>query len=101
VSESGPVRLALCNRCGLASFPRRLTCHRCGGSAFKSASATEGVVEESTTVRRRVGSEGAPAVLATVRLTAGPRVIAGMGRALPPGTRVVVSQQGGAIRADA
>lgn len=101
MSESGPVRLARCDRCGAGFFPRRLICHRCGGSAFRDASAGDGVVEESTTVRRRVGTEGPPAVLATVRLTAGPHVIASIPRALPPGTRVMVSQQEGAIRAEA
>lgn len=56
--------VAVCARCGLAAWPRPALCRRCGSQRFGSVVAPDGVLEEV--------SEG----LGTVRLAAGPVVIA-------------------------
>lgn len=67
-----------CTACGHADFPFRLLCVRCGKRVFQEVDASEGHVEETTVVRHRAGGgEGGEGQrLATVRTTAGPRVIA-------------------------
>jgi uncharacterized OB-fold protein len=66
-----------CAVCGTAAFPRRLACPQCGCRDAREVDASEGVVEETTTVRHRAGEDGGAVMrLGTVRTQAGPRVIA-------------------------
>jgi hypothetical protein len=60
-----------------------------------------GVVEEVTTVRRRVGDHAGAeaAVLSTVALPDGQRLVAGLDQALERGTPVLLCQHDGAVRA--
>lgn len=61
-----------CRACGEALFPARYRCPRCGAADWMEEAAPEGVVEESTVVRHRVGALGAGDVhLASVRIGAG------------------------------
>jgi uncharacterized OB-fold protein len=94
-------RIAICERCGAAAHPGPLLCPRCGGRAFAEQIAAKGVLEEVTTVRHRVGSEGAPTVLGTVLLPLGVRIIVAVDSVTAPGTTVTLEQRGGAIRARA
>lgn len=63
-----------CAGCSAAWFPERLRCPRCGGAAFEPIPAGEGVVEQETALHRTPGAEGAR--LGSIRLAAGPIVIA-------------------------
>ena len=101
MTNAGGARIAICERCGAAAYPTPLLCPRCGGRAFGEQITGSGVLEEVTTVRHRVGSEGTPTVLGTVRLPAGGRIIVAVDSIAPPGTTVTLEQQGGAIRARA
>jgi uncharacterized OB-fold protein len=97
---SAGVSLGLCTRCGASYFPRRLMCARCGSIAWEHAVAREGVVEEVTTVHRRIGgSLPEPVVLATVRLAGGQRIVARLNGSLARETPVLLHEQGGAVRA--
>jgi uncharacterized OB-fold protein len=94
------IELAACAACGAAYFPARLLCPRCGGARWSSLVVREGVVEETTCVRHAVGTaEEGPRILATVRLPAGQRVVAGLERELPPGSPVELCEAGGAVLA--
>jgi uncharacterized OB-fold protein len=96
------IELAACTGCGAAFFPARLICPRCGGSGWSAQVVREGVVEETTCVRHAIGTpDGEPRVLATVRLPAGQRVVAGLDHQLPRGSRVELSELDGAILASA
>lgn len=58
------------------------------------------MVEETTSVRHAVGTaEERPRVLATVRLPAGQRVVAGLEHELPRGTPVELHEADGAVLA--
>jgi uncharacterized protein len=79
-----------CSACGHVDFPRRLLCPRCGTGMFRAVDASEGHVEETTVVRHRAGGgeAGEGQRLATVRTTAGPRVIARLDEDAARGDRV-------------
>jgi len=83
--------ISRCRRCGTALFPCRLRCPYCGGRSFKRVDAGEGLVEQETTVRHmpRVGGEAVR--LGSVRLVAGPVVIARLDDGALVGTRVCLS----------
>ncbi|HEX4032843.1 MAG TPA: zinc ribbon domain-containing protein [Solirubrobacteraceae bacterium] len=69
-----------CTGCGHVRWPPRPVCPRCGATGFDARPARHGVVEEST----RVGDVG----LASVRLDAGPVVIARLVYDAPSGAPV-------------
>ena len=82
------LQIERCDSCGSAWFPARLRCPRCGGSAFTPTSAGAGIVEEIS------------ASIASVRLDAGPVVIARVESRAGTGARVVLDRDaGGQIRA--
>lgn len=64
-----------CEACGVGLFPSRLRCPRCGEVPAEGVPAGPGRVEEETRVRRR-RDETTPVRLGSVRLDAGPIVIA-------------------------
>ena len=70
---SSGLAVSVCRTCGKAAFPPRVLCPACGGASWRREWAEEGVVEEMTAVG---GAEGAPVRFATVRLDAGPVVVA-------------------------
>jgi uncharacterized OB-fold protein len=88
------VFVAVCRACGHALFPSRLLCPRCGGDAWDSVAATDGVVMEATSMQHRVA---APVHLASVRTDLGVVVLARMERAVAIGDRVALRQQDGAV----
>jgi uncharacterized OB-fold protein len=93
------VVVSACGVCGWRGFPLRIWCPRCGNGALAEVAVERGVVEESTTLRRSVGSaaDAAP-VLGTIALEGGGRVIAVLDAAAP-GSTVRVESDGGRIRA--
>lgn len=64
-----------CAACGMVVFPDRLRCPACGGVCQERVPAGSGRVAEETTLRRSCGPLG-PVRLGSVRLEAGPVVIA-------------------------
>jgi uncharacterized protein len=78
-----------CVACAQVDFPRRLLCPSCGSDEFLEVDATQGSVEDVTTLHHRAGKAGGEvAYIATVLTQAGPRVIARLERLLEPGTVV-------------
>ena len=87
------LQITRCNKCGTTWFPERLRCSICGSVDFKRIPAGEGEVEQKTTVRAGVR-------LASVRLDAGPIVIARLNETTKTGARVRLEQDAtAAIRA--
>jgi uncharacterized OB-fold protein len=86
------LKVFACTTCGHVEFPRRLLCPRCGTAMFHEIDGSEGHVEETTVLRHRAGGGEAPGDqrLATVRTTAGPRVIARLDADAARGDRVVL-----------
>ena len=80
------LQIQRCESCGTNAFPDRLWCPGCGAGKFQHAPAGSGHVEEETTLRRPPTVE--PVVLGTVRLEAGPLVIARLATGAQAGTRV-------------
>jgi uncharacterized OB-fold protein len=70
------LQIQRCRRCGTAWFPDRLRCPQCGGREWHRVPAGEGIVEEETSVRRPPAPDGGLVRLGSVRLDAGPVVIA-------------------------
>jgi uncharacterized OB-fold protein len=75
-----------CERCGTSAFPDRLWCPGCGAGELGHGPAGPGRVEEETTLRRPPIDE--PVRLGTVRLRAGPLIIARLATDTGAGTRV-------------
>ena len=85
----GAISLSVCRTCGRRLFPLRLLCPACGGASWSREPAGPGTVEEVTTVRHAVGADGDVSVsLASVRLDAGPVVVAGVDADVLRGDRV-------------
>ena len=88
----------VCGSCGLAVYPERLLCSRCGNSTWERKTATRGVVEDATVVQRSIGaSQPTDVRLGTVRLSAGPLVIARLVGDAIPGRRVTMRLHSGAL----
>ena len=89
--------VSVCRTCGHTVFPPRLLCPACGGASWRREPAGPGTVEEVTTIRRAVGAGGDVSVpLASVRLDAGPVVVAGLDAEARPGDRVELLVSDGA-----
>ncbi len=99
MSGGAGVELWVCQSCHTGYFPRRLICHRCGAASWRAERVLHGTVEETTTVRRRVGVDAEPAVLGTIRLDGGQHVVASLGHTVAPGSRVELTQSGGSMSA--
>ena len=91
---STPLRIPICDRCALALWPPRTLCPRCGGGAWHEGDGSRGRAEQTTDLT----GAGAPR-LATVRLDAGPVVIA-RAPGVAAGDRVTLSLDAGALQAD-
>jgi uncharacterized OB-fold protein len=73
-----------CQGCGTSVFPDRLWCPSCGADELRHVAAGPGRVEEETVLRRTAD----PIRLGTVRLDAGPILIARLSRHARTGTEV-------------
>jgi uncharacterized OB-fold protein len=82
------LEIQLCETCGIALFPDRLRCPRCGEQPAKRVPAGSGRVEQQTEVRRPQDQSVGPIRLGSVRLGAGPVVIARLAAHIGPGTVV-------------
>jgi uncharacterized protein len=74
------IAVTVCAECGHAVFPPRALCPRCGAASWQTVEARDGVVEELT--------ERDGVTIASVRLDAGPVIVARGRRPLEPGARV-------------
>ncbi|WP_051975362.1 Zn-ribbon domain-containing OB-fold protein [Cupriavidus necator] len=75
-----------CGQCDTVVFPARYFCPHCGVADWEAQVVEAGTIEETTAVRHRVGAQHGEAVhLATVRTTAGPRVIARLDKPMHAG----------------
>jgi uncharacterized OB-fold protein len=77
-----------CRRCGTVAFPDRLWCPGCGAGELSHEPAGPGSVEQETTLRRLPAPEHEPVRIGTVRLRAGPLIIARLAQAVQAGTEV-------------
>jgi len=77
----------ICLTCGEAAFPRRALCPICGGNTWTTRDATHGIIEQVTVVQG-VG-------IASVRLHAGPVVIARVPPETAVGAELSLSRDGG------
>ncbi len=78
------LQIQRCEACGTNAFPDRLWCPGCGAGTLQHVPAGPGRVEEETTLRRATE----PTNLGTIRLEAGPLVIARLATGAHTGTRV-------------
>jgi len=89
-----------CLRCSAAWFPDRLRCPGCGARKWQRVPAGEGTVEQDTWVHRPPAPDGAPVRLGSIRLDAGPIVIARLQEDVGTGRRVRLdSGADGVVRA--
>jgi uncharacterized OB-fold protein len=66
------LQIQRCEACGTHAFPDRLWCPGCGPGTLKHVPAGQGRVEEQTTLHRAAE----PTTIGTVRLEAGPVIVA-------------------------
>jgi uncharacterized OB-fold protein len=90
------LQIQRCESCGAHLFPERLRCSNCGGTELRHVPAGPGHLEEETTLRRPQ-----PGVrLGSIRLAAGPVVIARLADGAGAGMEVRLDQiPDGAIHA--
>ena len=90
----------VCRTCGFAVFPPRLLCPKCGGASWERRLATDGVLEDATTLWRAPGGvPGGPIRLGTVRLDAGPALVVRLHSDAAPRVRVALETVAGAPHA--
>jgi uncharacterized protein len=90
-----------CSACGHAVFPARLLCPRCGGSEWRRSDVAEGVVEDSTVLRRAPGAPALdPVSLGSVRVAGGVVVIARIETGVENGAAVQLQYRDGIPVAD-
>ena len=82
------LQIQRCSNCASNWFPERLRCPSCGG-ALRWVASGDGTVEERTTLHRQTG-----ATLASVRLDAGPVVIARLTDEAQHRVRLIVDDNG-------
>ncbi len=84
------LQIQSCERCGTNAFPDRLWCPGCGAAELRHAPAGPGNVEQETGLRRPPpkAPQDEPVRLGTVRLQAGPLVIARLSRDARAGAHV-------------
>jgi len=80
------LQIQRCEVCGTNAFPDRLWCPGCGVGTMQHVPAGAGHVEEETTLRRAPTAD--LVTLGTVRLEAGPVIIARLPTGAKTGTRV-------------
>ena len=70
------VLVGRCERCGTTTFPKPEWCATCGATQVEAVEAAEGIVEETTTLRRAVGLDIGPVRIGAVRVKGGAVVLA-------------------------
>lgn len=99
MSAPAGVTVSVCETCGSGFFPGPLICPRCGSARWHERQVESGTVEQVTVVRRAAGGLADPAVLATVHLESGQRVVVRLRDDAAPGSHVELGQAGGALYA--
>jgi uncharacterized OB-fold protein len=90
------VPVFVCDTCGHSVFPARLLCPRCGAAGWRRTELEEGVVEETTVLRRAPGASSLePVSIASVSLEPGVRVVARLESDVGPGARVRLEYRDG------
>lgn len=90
------IPLSRCGQCGAGYFPARLICHRCGHAQWTEERAPDGVVEEVTVVTHAIGQENwIPRKIASVRLSEGQLIVAGIADDVHAGMRVCLFEDNG------
>jgi uncharacterized OB-fold protein len=96
------VAAGACGACGWRGFPVPEWCPRCGSDAVRVALAWGGTVEETTILRHAPGRTlPGPVRIGSVRLAGGGVVIARLDPAVGEGSRVLLVDDAGTIRARA
>jgi uncharacterized OB-fold protein len=96
------LEIQICSACGVGLFPDRLRCPRCGNLQLHREPAGPGRVEEATRLHRTAVQHPSPIRIASVRLQAGPVVVARLDDGIGPGTDVRLElTPGGAVWARA
>ena len=86
----------VCSACAHAVFPARLLCARCGGSEWRRNDVSEGVVEESTVLRRAPGAAALdPVPVGSVRVADGVLVVARIEAGMEEGAAVQLQYRAG------
>lgn len=89
-----------CEACGHAVFPARYLCPVCHGRQWRKTPVHEGVVQETTATRYKMGGSGQDVLhLATVATSGGPIVIARLDGAVDEGATVSLALEDGALLA--
>jgi uncharacterized protein len=96
MSEPG-FTIPACANCGHSIWPPRLACPVCGAAEWNQKQAATGTVEDVT---EAPGYDETPTRLGTVRLDAGPPVIADIDRGAEAGDSVRLSLIDGVLRAE-
>lgn len=91
---SGSFEIPACGQCGHAVWPPRLACSVCGSAQWESVDASIGSLEELTELPRE--GQG-PVRLCSVRLDAGPIVVARCEERGAAGDRVNMALRGKAL----
>ncbi len=93
---SDGVPMYVCARCEHEVFPVRLLCPRCGGSEWQRRDVSEGVLEESTVLRRAPGtSPSDPVHVGSVRVAGTVVVVARLEPGVDEGAPVRVEYRDG------
>jgi len=89
------MRLGICGACGAAQYPPREVCVRCLSDAIDSRDVeAAGTVLSLTTIHRSIDPQFTePAAIASVRMDAGPVVIAFVEPGLKVGARVRLAEK--------
>ena len=89
-----------CAACGHAVYPARYLCPACHGAQWRETPAPQGIIEETTATRHKIGADQQQVLhLATVRTSAGPAVIAKLDGPAQEGDTVELAMEQGALRA--
>jgi uncharacterized OB-fold protein len=91
------IEVPTCANCGWMTFPPHLRCSRCGSAAWNSTSVARGVLEAVTTVERSLVAATLSASIGTVRIAAGPRLVARVAGGARAGDEVLLSADGLAV----
>jgi uncharacterized protein len=90
------VPVFVCVACNHPVFPARLLCPRCGAADWRRTEVEEGVIEETTILRRAPGASSfEPVRIAAVRLEPGVRVTARLASDAGPGASVRLDYRDG------
>jgi uncharacterized OB-fold protein len=101
--NAAALQVPVCRECRRPAFPPPRACPNCGATDWEERPAGAGAVEQLTTLRRVAGAAIDPPLrLVSVRLEAGPVLIARAGESVEVGSTVaIVTLADGALEARA